>query len=167
MRPIVTYIAARCINCGADPGGGGVCEAGSSLPTFMVTICIMTVDHSAWPSLRQTWLYSSSQLDAGECPATVDTVQSWCVVTLWKCVLARCGNVNVNVNNVSSTGAGPVMNTVQSSGRRARQILTPSLGGLGFDYALAPGFRTQLQATTSLTTRGSPVGYAQMSEGGF
>lgn len=23
MRPIVTYIAARCINCGADPGGGG------------------------------------------------------------------------------------------------------------------------------------------------
>ena len=50
----------------------------------------------------------------------------------------------------------------------AEQLLTgTSSEGLGFDSACAPGFRTQLHVTTSLSTRGGPVSYVQLSEGGF
>ena len=55
----------------------------------------------------------------------------------------------------------------RSSGRRTRLKLTPSSEGLGFDSACAPGFRTQLHVTTSLSTGGGPVSYVQLSEGGF
>ena len=44
-------------------------------------------------------------------------------------------------------------------------MLTPSSDGLGFDSACPPGFRTQLHVTTSLSTGGGPVSYAQLSEG--
>ena len=44
-------------------------------------------------------------------------------------------------------------------------MLTPSSEGLGFDSACAPGFRTQLHVTTSLSTGGGPVSHVQLSEG--
>ena len=55
----------------------------------------------------------------------------------------------------------------RSSGRRTRQKLTPSSEGLGFGSGCAPGFRTQLHVTTSLSTGGGPVTYVQLSERGF
>ena len=43
----------------------------------------------------------------------------------------------------------------------------PFFGRSGFDSACPPGFRTQLHVTTSLSTRGGPVSYLQLSEGGL
>ena len=67
----------------------------------------------------------------------------------------------------SSSHSGQTLMHRWSSGRRTRSKLTPSSEGLGFDSACAPGFRTQLHVTTSLSTGGGPVSYVQLSEGGF
>ena len=45
-------------------------------------------------------------------------------------------------------------------------MLTPSSEGAGFDSACAPGFRTQVHVTTSLSTGGGPVSCVQLPKGG-
>ena len=45
--------------------------------------------------------------------------------------------------------------------------MTPSSEGLGFESGCPPWFRTQLHATTSLSTGGGPVSCAQLFDAGF